>query len=155
MVDRLCVTFAAIADTLVPYDRRVVEPVMPDLTLSPPAAGTAVLDEAALQRLRELDPDGENQVVERVLRAYEASLQRLLPQAVRAMTEGDHDGVRHVVHTLKSSSASVGALELSRRCSELENRLRAVQFDRLEPLVVGLEAEGRRVLAAVQAALAA
>jgi HPt (histidine-containing phosphotransfer) domain-containing protein len=155
MVGRLCVTFAAIADTPVPYDRDVAEPVMPALTLSLPATGSAVLDAASLQRLHELDPDGANQVVERVLRAYEASLQRLLPQAVVAMKQGDHDGVRHVVHTLKSSSASVGALELSRRCSELENRLRAVQFDRLEPLVEGLEAEGRRVLAAVRAALGA
>lgn len=126
---------------------------MSESTLTPDCAAAAVLDEASLQRLHELDPEGTNQVVERVLRAYEGSLQRLLPQAAQAMREGDHDGVRHVVHTLKSSSASVGALELSRRCGELENRLRAQQFDDFAALMGGLDAEGRRVLAAVQAAL--
>jgi HPt (histidine-containing phosphotransfer) domain-containing protein len=126
---------------------------MPATTLTPAAAAAAVLDEASLQRLRELDPEGTNQVVERVLRAYEGSLQRLLPQAAQAMAEGDRDGVRHVVHTLKSSSASVGALDLSRRCGELENRLRAEQLEDFASLMSGLETEGRRVLAAVRAAL--
>ena len=112
-----------------------------------------VLDEASLQRLHELDPQGTNRVVERVLRAFEASLQRLLPQSAQALGRGDHEAVRHVVHTLKSSSASVGALELSRYCGEIENRLRAHQADGLEPLLAGLQAEGERVLAAVRGLL--
>ena len=93
-------------------------------------------------------------MVERVLRAFEASLQRLLPQGVQALEQGDHDAVRHVVHTLKSSSASVGALELSRRCGEIENRLRALQTADLDTLLAGLNTEGQRVLAAVRALLA-
>jgi HPt (histidine-containing phosphotransfer) domain-containing protein len=124
------------------------EPIL----LKPPLA-SAVLDEAALQRLHELDPEGTNQVVARVLRAFEASLQRLLPQSMQALAQGDHESVRHVVHTLKSSSASVGALELSRRCGEIENRLRALQSHDLDLLMDGLNTEGRRVLAAVQAVL--
>jgi HPt (histidine-containing phosphotransfer) domain-containing protein len=114
-----------------------------------------VLDEASLQRLHELDPQGTHRVVERVLRAFEASLSRLLPQAQQALAQGDHEAVRHVVHTLKSSSASVGALELSRCCGEIENRLRAQQSDGLGAMVSGLEAEGRRVLCAVRGLLGA
>jgi HPt (histidine-containing phosphotransfer) domain-containing protein len=113
-----------------------------------------MLDEACLQRLRELDPEGTHQVVQRVLRAFEASLQRLLPQSLQALAQDDHDTVRHVVHTLKSSSASVGALELSRRCGEIENRLRALQTADLDTLLAGLNIEGQRVLAAVQRQLA-
>ena len=123
--------------------------------LSRPPAAVPVLDEACLQRLHELDPQGSNRVVERVLRAFEASLSRLLPQAQDALAQGDHDAVRHVVHTLKSSSASVGALELSRLCSEIENRLRAQQSEGLGAMMSGLEAEGGRVLCAVRGMLAA
>ncbi len=109
-----------------------------------------MLDETCLLRLHELDPQGTNRVVERVLRAFESSLQRLLPQSAQALRCGDHEAVRHVVHTLKSSSASVGALELSRCCSEIENRLRARQVEGLAQMLSGLNAEGERVLAAVR-----
>lgn len=112
-----------------------------------------VLDEVSLQRLHELDPQGTNRVVERVLRAFEASLQRLLPQSMQALHDGDHETVRHVVHTLKSSSASVGALGLSRRCADIESRVRAQQRDGLAEPLRELQAEGQRVLAAVRALL--
>ncbi len=126
---------------------------MPEVTLRPTPGAAATLDDAALQRLRELDPDGSGQVVGRVLQAFDSSLQRLLPQGEQAFAAHDHQALRHVVHTLKSSSASVGALELSRRCGDLENRLRTLQVDELDSLWVSLHHEGRRVLVAVQAML--
>ena len=127
--------------------------VMTAATTPPPQALAPVLDEASLQRLHGLDPQGTSRVVERVLRAFEASLTRLLPQARQALACGDHEAVRHVVHTLKSSSASVGALELSRCCSEIENRLRAQQAEDLGGMLRGLDAEGGRVLQAVRGLL--
>lgn len=120
--------------------------------LQPPVL-PCMLDEACLQRLHELDPQGTNRVVERVLRAFESSLQRLLPQSAQALERGDHEAVRHVVHTLKSSSASVGALALSRCCGEIEHRLRAQQADGLDRMLADLDAECGRVLAAVRALL--
>lgn len=113
----------------------------------------AVLDPAALERLRELDPTGRNGVVERVLRAFEGSLQRLLAQAAQAQAQGDHGAVRYVAHTLKSSSASVGAMQLSQRCCDVENRLRAQPSVGLDASMQGLHLEGRRALAAVRALL--
>jgi HPt (histidine-containing phosphotransfer) domain-containing protein len=126
---------------------------MSELIPPMPPAAAAVLDEASLQRLHELDPGNTNQVVQRVLRAFESSLERMLPQSMQALAQRDHDAVRHVVHTLKSSAASVGALELSRRCGDIENRLRALQSYDLDTLMDGLNTEGQRVLAAVQAML--
>ena len=73
---------------------------------------------------------------------------------LQALGRDDHEAVRHVVHTLQSSSASVGALELSRCCSEIENRLRAHQVDGLAQMLSRLDAEGERVLAAVRDLLA-
>jgi HPt (histidine-containing phosphotransfer) domain-containing protein len=117
---------------------------------TPPQPLATVLDPASLQRLHELDPQGSNRVVQRVLQAFEASLCRLLPQALQAQAQGDHEALRHVVHTLKSSSASVGALALSRCCGEIENRLRQQQTDGLGERLAALDAEGRGVLAAVR-----
>jgi HPt (histidine-containing phosphotransfer) domain-containing protein len=52
-------------------------------------------------------------------------------------------GIRHVAHTLKSSSASIGAMTLSRMCAELEAMARADQIEgaaeRIEALQVELE----------------
>ena len=117
-------------------------------------ADASMLDAAALGRLRDLDPSGDNRVMERVMRAFETSLTKLLAQAEAAQALRDLAAMRHVAHTLKSSSASVGALELSRRCAQIELHLREHRADDLAPHVRGLRAEGGRVMLAVQALLA-
>ncbi len=82
-----------------------------------------VLDAGALARLRELDPDGRHGVVRRVLTVYEVSLARHLEQ-MRSELQAPSAALAIVAHTLKSSSASVGALVLARACEALEHRLR-------------------------------
>jgi len=111
---------------------------------------TPVLDEEALQRLRELDPGGRNRLLERVLRAFEASIVRLGPQLAEARERNDMQGVRHVVHTLKSSSASIGAMRLSRLCAEIEAALRQEVAPGLAPLLDDVDRELVVVLQAVQ-----
>ena len=111
------------------------------------------LDEAALARLRELDPDGRHGVLARVLAAFETSLSRMLTQ-LQAEHAGDHpDLVSGVAHTLKSSSASVGALELARACAEVETRLRCGDASKLKDDIARLVAEGESALRAVAAML--
>lgn len=123
---------------------------MPDIPQPTPRPVATVLDAASLQRLHELDPQGTNRVVERVLRTFEGSLQRLLAQAAQAALAGDAEAARHAVHTLKSSSASVGALALSRCCGEIETQLRAQPLAALHGLLDELQDEGQRVLQAVR-----
>lgn len=120
-----------------------------------PGIGTApdALDGAALARLRELDPDGRHGVVDRVLTAYETSLRRLLAQLNTELAAADRALVAGIAHTLKSSSASVGALALSARCAEVEHRLRAGAADDLSADVQRLVAEGEAALRAVAAVL--
>jgi PAS domain S-box-containing protein len=112
-----------------------------------------VLDEQALQRLRELDPTGANGLLARVLKAFEGSLQRLLQQLQDARGSADHAAMRHVAHTLKSSAASVGAMELSKLCAEIERRIRQEEIDGLETLLDGMVTESHRVLAVLKPAL--
>jgi HPt (histidine-containing phosphotransfer) domain-containing protein len=119
---------------------------------SPPAAtsAAAVLDAQALARLQELDPGGQAGLVVRVLTTYTRSLQRLLEQLRQAREAGDLQGQRHVAHTLKSSSASVGALKLSALCADIEARLRDGATDGIEGAVDALAAEGERLLAVLR-----
>ena len=108
-----------------------------------------VLDEAALQRLRDLDPEGKSHLLERVLRAFESSVARLGAQLVEARATNDMQSVRHAVHTLKSSSASVGAMRLSRLCAEIEAVVRREAFAELPPLLDDVDRELAVVLQAV------
>ncbi|MDR7335008.1 Hpt domain-containing protein [Roseateles asaccharophilus] len=89
------------------------------MTASSPAD---LLDPEAIARLRELDPSGGNKLLERVVAAFSTSLDRLLPDLARARAGDSLDltVVRHVSHTLKSSSASLGAHVLSARCADIE-----------------------------------
>ena len=112
---------------------------------APSARG--LLDDDAIRRLRELDPTGESRLLTRVFNAFETSLSRLLPQLVQARDAADASGVRLVAHTLKSSSATVGALELSRLCAEVEVQAREMRLaeaaDGIEQML--LEAAAVRV----------
>lgn len=90
-----------------------------------------VLEEQALARLRELDPQGQHGVLQRVLTAFDASLLRAAEQLAELPAASD-EAMLHTLlrttHTLKSSSASVGAAHLARTCAGVEQRLRALEL---------------------------
>lgn len=121
--------------------------------LQPVPATSVTLDAGALARLRELDPDGRHGVLGRVLGAFESSLARMLVQLAAERDDGNPSVVAHVAHTLKSSSASVGALALSRACGQVEQRVRSATPGNLKAEVEQLLAEGEAALAAVRAML--
>ena len=110
--------------------------------------GTAtkpVLDAACMAELRALDPDGKAQLVKRVLVTYQASLAKLVGELQLARAEGAWDQVSRVAHTLKSSSASIGALALSGLCADIERLLRAGDSASALPLLEKFQAEVARV----------
>jgi histidine phosphotransfer protein HptB len=111
--------------------------------------GLDLLDAVALDRLRELDPAGRGGLLQRVLRTYTQSLGRMLVQwhAARAAGGlGDVTAMRTMAHTLKSSSASVGALDLCALCTDVEARLRDQRLDGIEAQLDALAAEAQRIL---------
>lgn len=113
----------------------------------------AELDVDALARLRDLDPTGKTHLVERVLKAFESSSMRLALQFRQARERGDMQGIRHVVHTLKSSSASIGALALARICAEIETSIRTDALADLSPRLDAMDRELAAVLQAVTSML--
>jgi HPt (histidine-containing phosphotransfer) domain-containing protein len=114
----------------------------------------AVLDAQALAGLSALDPTGTNRLVQRVLATYQGSMGRLLAQLSDALTRSDPAGMRLAAHTLKSSSASIGALELARLCAATETALREGRVEDVPALVDALMREAGGVEAAVRARLA-
>ena len=119
------------------------------MTSLSPAGPVPQLDGTALDRLRELDPDGRHGVLLRVLTAFETSLQRMVVQLRAERETGEPTVVSGVAHALKSSSASVGAMSLSKACAEVEARLRSGDYSRLRADVSRLISEGESALAAV------
>ncbi|WP_431051105.1 Hpt domain-containing protein [Roseateles sp. L2-2] len=105
---------------------------MPSRTQPEPA----VLDDQALARLRELDPEGVNHLLDRVVAAFLKSLD----QQEQVLAQGrdaprDLNSLRHVAHTLKSAAASLGASVLSQRCAEIEALARSGREDGLADLI--------------------
>jgi HPt (histidine-containing phosphotransfer) domain-containing protein len=82
------------------------------------------LDAEALARLADLDPTGQSRLLKRLLATFEKSLDRMVPQLEQARDAADGRAVHLVAHTLKSSSATVGAMALSRQCAMVENLAR-------------------------------
>jgi HPt (histidine-containing phosphotransfer) domain-containing protein len=108
------------------------------------------LDPAALQRLRDLDPKGASRLVERVFKAFADSVERMRPQLLAARDCANTDDLRHLAHTLKSSSASIGAIKLSRQCAEMESMARQGQTDGMTRLTNEMCAEIDAVLLALK-----
>ncbi len=139
-----------------PPDVPVSEPTHPSNStpaMSTQNAQTAnwreVFDEIAVQRLVELDPSGHNALIERVTKMFASSVDKYLAQLDAAQQSQDARTIRDVAHTLKSSSANLGALKLSQACVEIENAIREETGEDLTEMIQRLHHEARTVLAAL------
>jgi histidine phosphotransfer protein HptB len=112
-----------------------------------------VLDTASLDQLRQLDPTGGSGFVARVLGTYVRSLERHEAEARQAHQARQWDALSRAAHTLKSASASVGALVFAGLCAEVETHIRQQSFEQLEPVLERFFNEAARVRDAVLAQL--
>lgn len=113
-----------------------------------------LIDPQAIERLRELDHGGQHGVLDRVLKAYHGSLGRHLDDIAQAQAASDTARLLHAVHTLKSSSAAVGAAGFAQRCADIEQAVRTGKALPDHGQVEALIHEGRLVRSAVGAMLA-
>lgn len=90
-----------------------------------PADGPEVFDHAVLAALPMVADGSQPSYGEVVLKMYFKSLPELLTSIRLAAGGGDTRTVQHIAHTLKSSSAAVGALALAACAAEAEAHLRA------------------------------
>ena len=106
----------------------------------PPAPGASV-DPTALRRLAATRRGGGSELVARVVDTYLDSSQKLLSAMRDATAAGDPAGFAAAAHTLKSSSAQVGAMGLSSLCKELETLGREDSCEGASELLDGITAE--------------
>src|SRR5262252_5795294 len=119
------------------------------MTFSASASDSSnVLDAAALARLAELDPQGSGALVQRVLSTYANALERSRQELLLVRQPLQQEPLRHLAHTLKSSSASVGALALSALCAQVEHTVRAEPPGDIGALLDAMQAEMQRVAGA-------
>ncbi|TCP08840.1 PAS domain-containing hybrid sensor histidine kinase/response regulator [Caldimonas thermodepolymerans] len=137
-------TMTAVGTTAARTDDREPKMIEPD---------PQVFDADAVARLRELDPQGENQLLLRLFRTFHTSLHRLVPQMEEAHELNDLATIRLAAHTLKSSSASVGAMRLSALCAEIESLIRSGQPGPYDRLMETIRQEADRVLGSLRTLL--
>ncbi|MGZ9076431.1 MAG: Hpt domain-containing protein, partial [Burkholderiaceae bacterium] len=137
----------------------VSEPLQPARSKRSPApevptGETAVLDLSVIDGIREMEQRGAARLLERLIETYTTTATKLMAHAERALAQRDAVMLRHAVHTLKSSSANVGATALSQcfgavEIHALEGKTQAAEH---EWPVVRIEYE--RALQALHALLA-
>jgi PAS domain S-box-containing protein len=121
-----------------------LEPARPVAATSAPAVDVRVLEELKVVLRGET---GE------VITVFLDSATKLLAELRQALAQEDARTLERAAHSLKSSSATFGAMELSLLCRELEVIGRAGTLDGAAEKVRRTEHEFGRVRAALQAAL--
>jgi len=110
----------ALAETLarwiVPDDVATSAPESAPVTFG---GGAAQLDPERLAILRELD-DGDGELLASIAEEFSIEAQRQLALLRAALAEGDPQAVAHAAHSIKGSSANLGAARLAELAGHLE-----------------------------------
>ncbi|NDJ15902.1 PAS domain S-box protein [Myxacorys almedinensis] len=115
------------------------------LLLAPPHEDP--LNRSALAEMRGLAADRGTEIFTDVISCYLDEALQLVKRIEWAIAQGDARSVGQAAHTLKSSSAMVGAMGLADLCKALETCARVGNLDQGAPSVRLLEAEYDRVQA--------
>ena len=84
-----------------------------------------LLDVEALDRVRQMQREGQPDILTRLIDVYLSSSRELVDNLGRARAENDLAAIELNAHTLKSSSANLGAMAFSQLCGTLEEAARA------------------------------
>jgi CheY-like chemotaxis protein/HPt (histidine-containing phosphotransfer) domain-containing protein len=116
-----------------------------------PAPPAEPIDRAVLEGLRELQVPGEPDLVAEFIRLFRDETPPLLAALRAGVGQGQADQVKKAAHTLKSSSANLGAHQMAALCAELEQRGRSGALEGTPAVLAQLEQELERVSQALAA----
>jgi HPt (histidine-containing phosphotransfer) domain-containing protein len=112
--------------------------------------GEAVLDQKALEGLRALEMSGSPGLLGRFIGMYVANARDLLETLHAAAAQTDVKSLHMAAHSLKSTSATLGATRLSGLCKELELQARRGSVDNPGALVEAIAGEYERTRRALE-----
>jgi len=111
---------------------------------------TGVLDESALERLRALQQEGAPDLVSRLIDLYIDNSKELIAALGDSITKEDIKAIEMGAHTLKSSSANLGAVQFSELCARIEHMSRNRLLDGIQELFAQLQGEFPKVCEALE-----
>ena len=115
------------------------------------AANKVTLDHSAIEAVRQLDPDGNDRLLSRLIALYRDDSSQLLADIDNAMKAGDADSVARAAHTLKSSSANLGATNVAAIARQIEHSARNGDISELPTSVTKLRAQRTVALSELEA----
>ena len=118
-------------------------------TPKPTHSPVAALDAKVLQELKDLVGDDSSNLLAEVINSYLEDAPKLLSDISEAILQGNAVVLKRAAHTLKSTSASVGATTLSQLCLELETMSRTGVIKGVTESLSKIEAEYEKVKAAL------
>ncbi len=80
----------------------------------------AVIDHNAIQTIKDLQMDGKPSILAKIVNTYLSSTQSNINKLKGITNDGELKEFQFFAHTLKSSSASVGAIHMSEICKDFE-----------------------------------
>lgn len=114
------------------------------------ALGSA-LDRSILDKLRELQDDGDPDIIAEVGGLFLEHSPQKVESIMQAVESRDANGLKTAAHSLKSSSAIVGAMRLSEMSRELEMMGQSQALDGAEEKAERLKIEFMRVMMELEA----
>jgi HPt (histidine-containing phosphotransfer) domain-containing protein len=117
-----------------------------------PAGDTdgAVLDPGPLEAIRAIERSGRTGMLRKVVSIYLETTPGRLRELQESLARGDGDALRRAAHSLKSSSANLGATKLTDLSRELEGLGRNGTVIGAAPVLEQVELEYLRVAAALE-----
>jgi two-component system, sensor histidine kinase and response regulator len=106
-----------------------------------PGGASAVIDLAAVGRIRAIQGRDDTSLFERVVEQFAETAPSLAATLRAHYVAGDSEAVWRTAHSLKSSAAALGAGRLSRRCAEIEALARETGASSVGGLLDGLDSE--------------
>jgi CheY-like chemotaxis protein len=105
------------------------------------AANKVTLDISAIEAVRQLDPNDEDRLLSRLIALYRDDSSQLLADMENGLKVGDAESVARAAHTLKSSSANLGAANVAAIARLIETSARTGDISNLPATMTKLRAQ--------------